>query len=99
MLNLLVKFVFKIITKIFDLIFSPLFAGINALFPSVSQYFGYISQFLTTALTYFATTARLALVPQGALLLLFDYFAIKYTIFITVQGIKFIMMVYDKLKP
>lgn len=99
MLNKLIQFVFKIITKIFSIIFTPLFSGITVLFPSVGNFFNYISQFLGIALTYFVSVCRLVLLPQGALLLLFNYFAIKYSIFLVLQGVKFIMFIYEKLKP
>lgn len=99
MLNKLIKFVFKIITKIFSTIFTPLFSAITALFPSLGVFFGYINSFLNYALTYFITACRLALIPQEVLLLLFDYFAIKFSIYLAIQGFKFTLFVYEKLKP
>lgn len=99
MLNKLIKFVFKIITKIFSSIFTPLFNTITVLFPSLSVYFGYINSFLDIALTYFVQACRLSLIPQQVLILLFDYFAIKFTIYLAVQGFKFTLFVYEKLKP
>lgn len=99
MLNKLIKFVFKIITKIFGTIFTPLFSAITSLFPGLSQYFSYISQFLSIGLTYFVSACRLALIPQQVLLLLFTYFGIKFTIYVAVKGFKFTLFVYEKLKP
>lgn len=99
MLNKLIKFVFKIITKIFSTIFTPLFSTISILFPSLTQYFTYIGNFLDIALTYFVQACRLSLIPQEVLILLFDYLAIKFTIYLAIQGFKFTLFVYEKLKP
>lgn len=99
MLNKLIKFVFKIITKVFNMIFAPLFSAITVLFPSLGQYFGYISQFLSFGLSYFVTAARLALIPQQVLILLFTYFGIKFSIYVAVKGFKFTLFVFEKLKP
>lgn len=99
MLNKLIKFVFKIITKIFSVIFTPLFNAVLSLFPTLNDYFGYISSFLNYALSYFVTAARLALIPQNVLVLLFTYFGIKFSIYVIVKGFKFTMFIYDKLKP
>lgn len=99
MLNKLIKFVFKIITRIFGVIFTPLFSAITVLFPDLTTLFGYLSSFIDTALTYFVTACRLALIPQQVLIILFDYFAIKFSIYVIIQGFKFTLFVYEKLKP
>ena len=99
MLNKLIKFVFKIITKVFSMIFQPLFSAINALFPALGTYFGYITNFLNIALTYFTSACRLALIPQAVLIALFDYLLIKFAIFVAIQGFKFTLFVFEKLKP
>lgn len=99
MIKKIIKAVFKIITKIFGTIFTPLFSAINVLFPSLSQYFTYISNFLDGALTFFITACRLSFIPKEVLMLLFTYFGIKFTIYVAVKGYKFTLFVYDKLKP
>ena len=99
MLNLLINFIFKTITGLFNLILSPFIAGITALFPSVNTYFNYISSFLNIALTYSTSALHLCLIPIGAITLLFDYLLIKYSIYLISIGIKFAMKVYTTLKP
>lgn len=99
MLNKLIQFVFKIITRIFSSIFSPLFAAINVLFPDLTQFFNYIGQFFAIAMQYFVTACRLALIPQNVLILLFTYFGTKFAIYVAVKGFKFTLFIYEKLKP
>lgn len=99
MLNKLIKFVFKIITRVFSTIFTPMFSAITVLFPNLSTYFSNISIFIDYGLTFFVTACRLALIPQAVLISLFDYFAIKFTIFLAIQSFKFTLFVYEKLKP
>ena len=99
MIKKIIKAVFKIITKIFGTIFTPLFSAISVLFPNLSSYFQYITNFIDGALTYFVTACRLALIPKEVLMLLFTYFGIKFTIYVAVKGYKFTLFVYEKLKP
>lgn len=99
MLNILVKFIFKIITKMFDVIFSPVFSAISALFPSLGSFFTNINNFLVIALEYVSAGCQFMLIPQTAMLLLFDYYIVKYSIYLIIQGIHFINKVYVTLKP
>lgn len=99
MLQVLIKGIFYILTKMFSLLLSPFFALIYALFPDVSVYFSYINDFLTTAFTYFSSAIHLSLVPQTALILLFDYYLIKFSIYLIRTTMKFSIKIYTLLKP
>lgn len=78
---------------------SPFLAVIFALFPALQQYFTYITSFLNSAFTYLSTVLQWLLFDPSMFLLLFDYFAIKYSVYITVIAIKFAINIYNKLKP
>ena len=99
MLQVIIKGIFWVITKMFSLLVSPFFSVIYALFPDVATYFTYINSFLLTAFTYFASAIHLMLIPQNAMLLFFDYLLIKYSIYLVRLTIKFSIKVYTLLKP
>ena len=99
MLQMLINFIFNIILTIVQAITTPFFTVLFSLFPAVADYFGYISSFFTTALTYVTTILRWFLFSPSMLTLLFDYFVIKYTVHLSIQAVKFTINLYDKLKP
>ncbi len=98
MISSLFQGLLKFVLKLFQLIMSPFISVIVALFPQVDTFFSYISQFLDKALTYVSVIIDIFLIPRGAISLLFDYFIIIYTIFITAQAIKFFVNIYNKFK-
>lgn len=99
MLSLLIKGIFFIITKLFDIIMTPFVAGITALFPDLSVAFSYFNSFLAMCLEYMITVCKLCLVPQGALIMLFDFFLVLSAIFIIKQSISLVTTIYNKFKP
>lgn len=99
MINLLVKAIFFVITKLYSIILTPFLVLITGLFPSLSQYFSSITTFLNYALTYVRSILRLLLIPNEVILLLFNYFAILYTVYITTLTVRFAINLYKKLKP
>lgn len=90
--------IFKLIINLFNTILSPIVGLVTALFPSVAALFNHISSFLSSALTYAATALDLLFVPRSALVLLFDYFAVCYSIYLTVISVRFVINVYNKFK-
>lgn len=99
MLQMLINFIFNIILTIVEVITTPFFNTLFSLFPAVGHYFGYITTFFSTAITYVATILRWFLFSPSMLVLLFDYYVIKYTIHLTIQAVKFTINLYNKLKP
>lgn len=99
MINKIINGIFFIITKIFETIFTPFFSALFALFPALETYLTYILNFLTSALSYVGVFTTSLFIPSGWLTALFDYFLIKFAIFILSRSIKFIVNVYNKLKP
>lgn len=99
MLQIIIKAIFYIITQLYDLLFTPFFSLIYALFPDISNLFTYVNNYLDIGLTYFSTAIDLLCIPRAALILLFDYFAIKYSIYLIRITLKFAIKVYNLLKP
>lgn len=98
MINTIIKGIFYLITKLFDLLFSPILSLIFTLFPSLSSFFGHITNFLNMALTYVRSILSLLLINDTMITALFDYFAILYSIYLIVLTIRFAINVYNKLK-
>lgn len=99
MINKLIEGIFYIINKIFSIIFTPFFTALFALFPQVSTYVSYITSFIELCTRYAGLFATLLFFPNNYMTAIFDYFVIKYSIFILSRSIKFIINVYNKLKP
>lgn len=104
MLNILIKAVFTIITKLFSLILQPILSVVLILFPDLSQIVTTIVNFFNNYVFFYISflvklLEHLTFLPHWLLVFLFDYYIIKYTIYITVQAIRFGIQVYNKLKP
>lgn len=99
MIEAILKGFLFLVTTLFDMIFSPIVSVITALFPAVAVYFGYVTNFLSYALSYVVTIRELFLIPRTMLLFIFDYFLILFTIYITMIAVRFVVNVYNKFKP
>lgn len=98
MINAIIKGIFYLITKLFDLLFAPIISVITALFPSLSIYFSYITNFLSMCLTYVRSILSLLLINDTMITALFDYFLILYSIYLVVLSIRFAINIYNKFK-
>lgn len=98
MINAIVNGIFKLVISLFNVLLSPIISAITVLFPDVSIYFGYITTFLNYCITYVSTVIDLFLIPRSAIVLLFDYFVICYSIYLLSISIKFGITVYNKFK-
>lgn len=98
MIQSILSGIFKLIIKLFNSLLSPIVSLVTSLFPSVSSFFGFITSFLSQALTYVSTVIDLLFIPRGALVLLFDYFAVCSSIYLAIISIRFIVTVYNKFK-
>ena len=104
MLNMLIKAVFTIITKLFSLILQPVLNVILSLFPDLSEIIEIILNFFTNyVFPYVAFLVdileNLVFLPHWLLIFLFDYYILKYTMYLTMQGVRFGIKIYNKLKP
>lgn len=98
MINAIIKGIFYLVTKLFDLLFSPIISVITALFPSLSTYFSYITNFLSMCFTYVRSILSLLLINDTMITALFDYFLICYSIYLVVLSIRFAINIYNKFK-
>ena len=98
MINAIIKGIFNLIMILFDGIFTPFISLITTLFPDLSSLFTYIITFLGYCFTYIRSILNLILIPDTLIILVFDYFAILYTIYVTVLGVRFAINTYNKLK-
>lgn len=98
MINSIIKGIFYLITKLFDLLLSPILAVIFGLFPSLESYFSYITTFLGYCFTYVRSILSLLLITDSMITALFDYFLILYSIYLTILAIRFGITVYNKFK-
>lgn len=98
MVNAIVNGIFKLIINLFNTITSPIISAVTVLFPDVSLFFTYISTFLGYALTYVGLVIDLLFIPRAALVFLFDYFLVCYSIYLLVITIRFIINIYNKFK-
>ena len=62
MIKAIILGIFKLITKMFDLLLSPILTAIFALFPSLEGFFSHISDFLSMAFTYVRSILSLLLI-------------------------------------
>ena len=104
MLSMLIKAVFTIITKLFSIILQPILSIILLAFPDLSQLTSSILTFFNDYIfTYVSFLVKmlehLTFLPHWLIVFLFDYFLIKYVLYLTIQAVRFGMNVYNKLKP
>lgn len=98
MINAIINGIFNLIISMFETLLSPFISAITILFPSVTVFFNYITTFLAYSLTYSSLVIELFLIPRAALVSLFDYFAVTYSIYLISLSIKFAVNIYNKFK-
>lgn len=98
MINAILTGIFNLIISLFNALVSPFISAITSLFPSLGTFFTHITNFLTLACTYVRSVLSLFLITDSMILTIFNYFAILYTIHITILAIKFAINIYNKFK-
>lgn len=98
MFGAIVKGLFNLVIKLFELLLTPIIAGITILFPSLGTFFTAINTFLNYSLTYVGLCLDLLFVPNTAIVALFDYFIITYSIYLLSIGVRFGITIYQKFK-
>lgn len=99
MINLLVNMIFWLITTLANAILNPLFSAIFALFPSLEQFFNNIMNFIQYPLDMVVFGREFMMIPSTCFVMLFDYYVIKYSIYLLRQSVKFTVKVYQLFKP
>lgn len=98
MISAIIEGIFNLILSLFDFIFGSIFSSIIALFPNLTVYMLNVIDFLTIALTYVGLSLDILLVPTSVMQWLFSYFMIKYSIFLIMSTVRFILSIYNNLK-
>lgn len=98
MINAIVSGIFKLITSLANLLVTPFITAILALFPQLEPVLSNITSFLAQMVTYVPLIIDLALIPKTAVVLLFDYFLIKYSVHLLQQAISFTIRIYNYFK-
>lgn len=99
MLRALLKFFMYILQSFVNILFTPFVALITNLFPEFASIFSVIIDFLDyLALRHIVFVKSLFCVPNSALVLLFDYLAIKYSIYLIRSSIRLGVNVYNNFK-
>lgn len=104
MFQMLIQIVFTIVTKLFSLILQPILSMIMIVFPDLSNITTNMINFLNNYVFDYVSFAlkmleNLTQLPHWLVVFLFDYFVIKITLYLTVQAIRFGIVVYNKFKP
>lgn len=94
-----IKAIFKIIDKMFGVIFSPVFSVLNGLFPDLTFYLSSISSFFSLCATYVGVVSACLFIPTDFFTLFFGYLTIKYSIQLAISTIHFTAKVFNYLKP
>lgn len=98
MISAIIEGIFNLILTLFDFIFGAIFSAIFALFPNLTVYMVNVIDFLTLALTYVGLSLDILLVPTSVMQWLFSYFMIKYSIYLIMSTVRFILSIYNNLK-
>lgn len=98
MIEAIIQGIFNLINLMFSTVMSPIISAVTVLFPSVSPLFTHINNFLNYSFTYLSLCIDLLMIPRNALIVLFDYFAITYSIYLIIIAVKFIVNIYNKFK-
>lgn len=99
MLQILINFVFKILSVVATIVFYPLQALLNAFVPGIGDTLNQIVIYLSYLVSYAPFIFYILAVPDEATAVFFTYILGKYTLYISYVAIKFILKAYQKLKP
>ena len=98
MIQAIISGIFKLVMMLFSTITTPIFNFIFQLFPNLSDFFTNINSFLSMSITYVGACSGLLLITPTMFTALFDYFVIKYSIFLGLKAYKLFINVYNKFK-
>lgn len=94
----LFKIFIKIITTFSNILFYPFIIVFQQLIPSFPTLLSSIQTLLSHGVYYAVIVRDLVCLPIPALTILFDYYLIKYSIFLLRSTIHFTVTVYEKFK-
>ena len=97
MINSLIIGVFGIVESLCGSIMVAPITLITAFFPDITNAINYVIDYLTTCLQYVPLCLDLLMIPRTAVVFLFDYYIIKYSIYLRTRAIKLIISLWNKI--
>lgn len=79
-------------------VFNQIADSILAMIPSLQDNISYVVTFLNTILKFVPLCLDFLMIPRACLVALFDYYLLKYGIYLFIRGFKFALNVYNKIK-
>lgn len=99
MLNMLMNFVFSLISKIGDIVLTPLVSGISVLIPGFDNFVNYIIDFLNYGFTYLVFFFKLLMIPKECLEIVVTIAFATLSIMTIVRTYTLIVKIYNYFKP
>lgn len=99
MAHILINAIFNIVTTISQAILTPFISVLFALFPDLSTQLGYVLQWFGMAIQYLTCVYRWFLFTPEMFVVLFDFFALRFTIFVLSSSIRAAIKLWNDLKP
>ena len=99
MANAFFSVLFKIIGRLSDILFFPIYALIDNFLPSLSASVENANFFTNNFLDYLVITLKLFMIPSAAIKILVGFSLSFLTVFAAIGLVRFSLNVYNKLKP
>lgn len=99
MLSILINFIFTILSKISDLILTPVFSVIGALIPGFAEFSTSMAEFLSNGISYFSFVCKLFMIPQVCLTATVSLALTYITIRLAITTYLFLVRTWKTLKP
>lgn len=99
MFNMLMNLVFTLISKVGDLVLSPLISGISVLIPGFSDFISYIIQMINYGFTYLVFFCKLLLIPKACIEIVVTIAFATLSIMTIVRTYTLIVKIYNYFKP
>lgn len=99
MVSVLINFLISVISSISSAIISPFISSVFALFPDLTDKLQYFNYILALMLQYVGTFMKLLLIDDTMIAFIFGFIIIRFSIYIIVSGVRFILKAYNYLKP
>lgn len=99
MLNILINFIFTIISKIGDIILLPIITLLSTLIPSFSSFYNGILSFIDYAFSYLFFFIKLLCIPKICMTAVLTVATATLSITIGVRAYSLIMNIYRNFKP
>lgn len=99
MVNNLVYFIVNVLSVICSFLFAPITLFLESLFPSIVVYINYVNDFIEPVYEYITFMLDFLCITSPMMQMLFGFFVVKYTVYLSFLVIRFLVTVWDKLKP